>query len=401
MRAVACQRRRKVVLPSCPARSNGDLFQQMIVSSAAVSTPQPWTVLHIIPTLEGGGAERQLSVLAAEQARRGHDVHIVVRRTGVHVQAARDSGVKIHELGNIRSIDPRLFLAMKRIIARIRPSLVQTWLPQTDIVGGLAALASRTPWIISERTSASYYDEVPITARLRLLLGRFASAVVANSDGGLQYWRAAAYRALKLATVRNALPFEPIREIIATDFPRPFPGPVLLVVGRFSGEKGQEIIVRALRDLTRDTAVNVLIMGEGGERPVIEREIEAAALSGCVKILPYQPDWWRWLKIADGLISMSRYEGNPNVVLEAMAACCPVILSDIPAHREIADMSSALFVPVDDVGELASAMGVLLADRDAAQARAKQAFARIESMTVTTMADAYEAVYRKVLDGTS
>lgn len=373
----------------------------MIATSAAVSTSQPWTVLHIIPTLEGGGAERQLSVLAAEQARRGHDVHIVVRRTGVHVRTVQDSGVKIHELGNIRSIDPRLFLAMKRIIMRLRPSLVQTWLPQTDIVGGLAALASRTPWIISERTSANYYEEIPITARLRLLLGRLASAVVANSDGGVQYWRAATSRALKLATVRNALPFERIREIIAADFPQPFAGPVFLVVGRFSGEKGQEIIVRALRDFTRDTAVNVLIIGEGGERPVIEREIEAAALSGCVKTLPYQADWWRWLKVADGLISMSRYEGNPNVVLEAMAACCPVILSDIPAHREITDTSSALFVPVDDVGALASAMGVLLADKDAAQARAKRAFAGIESMTVTTMADAYEAIYRKVLDGTS
>jgi hypothetical protein len=34
------------------------------------------TILHVIPTLEGGGAERQLSMLAAEQARRGLDVHI-------------------------------------------------------------------------------------------------------------------------------------------------------------------------------------------------------------------------------------------------------------------------------------------------------------------------------------
>jgi len=41
-------------------------------------------LLHIIPTLEGGGAERQLCMLAAEQARRGYSVHLAVRRTGVY-----------------------------------------------------------------------------------------------------------------------------------------------------------------------------------------------------------------------------------------------------------------------------------------------------------------------------
>jgi glycosyltransferase involved in cell wall biosynthesis len=373
----------------------------MVVSSPTSAKPQSLTILHVIPTLEGGGAERQLSMLVAEQARRGYNVHLAVRRTGVHVQTIKDSGVQIHELGNIRSINPRLFLAIKRIVFKVRPGIVQTWLPQMDILGGLAALAGRVSWIVSERTSGNFYKEVPVAARLRLLLGRFASAIVANSDGGEEYWRAAAYRSLKLATVRNALDVDRIQHAVTPDLPEAFPSPVLLVVGRFSREKALEIVVRAVSDLSRHTRVNVLIIGEGPERPMIEKEIEAASLSGCVKILPYQADWWRWLKIADGLISMSRYEGNPNVTLEAMAGCCPVILSDIPAHREIADASSALFVPVDDVGGLSSAIGKLLADREAALGRAERAFLRVKSMTVTAMADAYEAIYRKVLDGTN
>ena len=39
------------------------------------------SILHLIPTLEGGGAERQLRMLAVEQARRGHHVHVAVRRS--------------------------------------------------------------------------------------------------------------------------------------------------------------------------------------------------------------------------------------------------------------------------------------------------------------------------------
>ena len=219
--------------------------------------------------------------------------------------------------------------------------------------------------------------------------------MVANSDGGAQYWRGADYPAARLATIRNALDIERIRDAAAAGVPDPLPAPVLLVVGRFNHAKALEIIVRAAGEFSNHAAANIVMIGEGPEQPALEREIAAASLPAAVRILPYQADWWRWLRGAAGLISMSRYEGNPNVVLEAMAGCCPVILSDIPAHREVADASSALFVPVDDVHALSSAMAALLANQQAAQERAERAFMHVKSMSVTVMADAYEATYRQ------
>lgn len=371
----------------------------MIVGSTIAAKPKVLTVLHIIPTLEGGGAERQLSMLAVEQARRGHNVHLLVRRTGVHVQAIKDGGVQIHELGDIRSNNPGLFWKLVRKIAEIKPDVVQTWLPQMDILGGLGALACRAAWVVSERTAGEFYAGLPAISRLRLLLGQFASAIVANSNVGEQYWRRAAYRRPRLTMVRNALDFERIEKTAALRSRKPKSNPLLLVVGRFSREKALEVIVRALPGVVRQTRIRLLIIGEGSERAALEREIVAASVSMHVTILPYQPDWWRWLKDADGLISMSRFEGNPNVVLEAMAGRCPVILSDMPAHREIADASSALMVPLDDENALARAMAELVADKQAAVGRAEEAFRRVGSMTVTAMADAYEAIYRTVLDG--
>jgi glycosyltransferase involved in cell wall biosynthesis len=357
------------------------------------------TVLHVIPTLEGGGAERQLSMLAAEQARRGLDVHVAVRRGGVYMQAMRDCGLQLHELGNARTVNPRLFLSLRRTINEVRPDIVQTWLPQMDILGGLGALQSRVRWIISERTSGGYYsNEMPAFARLRLLLSRYASAVVANSDGGEAYWRKAGPRFLNLATVRNALDFKRIQEATSRGGDESHARPLLLVVGRFDREKAHDIIVRAVAALPEAQPVNLLMMGEGSEKPVIEKQIEAASLSKQVRLLPYQPDWWRWLKVADGLISMGRFEGNPNAALEAMAGGCPVILSDTPQHREIADASSALFVPLDDIHALSRAIIELANGKAAALQRAERASARVSSMTVSSMADGYDAVYREVLN---
>ena len=309
-----------------------------------------------------------MSLLASEQARRGNDVHIALRRTGVHAQAIAGSGVTIHELGDFRRADFRLLLALRRVMKNVSPAIVQTWLPQMDIMGGIAALQAGIPWIATERTAGVFYADIPIIAHSRLFLARFASAVVANSEVGKQYWRENGASKIKLSTIRNALDLEGIQQAARRPSERPSK-PFILVVGRLHPDKAVEIVVRAIAKLPDPHLVEVWIMGEGGEHPRIEQEIKSSSLRDRVKLLPFQPDWWGWLGAASGLVSMSRYEGNPNGVLEAMAGHCPVILSDIPGHREIADTSSALFVPVDDAQALSSAIASLLDDRDGARRR--------------------------------
>jgi len=358
-------------------------------------------ILHLIPTLEGGGAERQLAMLAVEQAARGWDVHIALRRGhGVHAQLLRNSRVEIHLLGDLKSINPLLFLRISALMNRLRPDLVQTWLPQMDVTGGAAALCNAVPLVLTERASKLAFDSFSLMTWLRRQVGRRAKAVVANSATGASYWKSVLPKNTIQKTIHNAVDVAAIQNVapVSSEFTQN-DQKVILVVGRLSHQKAVKIVLKAISHLIDREGILVLIIGDGPLRVELEGLIETLKIRESVVMLPFQSIWWGWLKSADALVSMSRYEGNPNVVLEAMAAGCPLIVSDIPEHREILTDASASFVPGENSVELAVAIEKLFADPDSARRKSESAKKYVDRLTIQRAADAYEEVYASVSRG--
>jgi len=358
-------------------------------------------VLHLIPTLEGGGAERQLAMLTAEQAARGWDVHIALRRGhGVHAQLLRNSRVKIHVLGDLRNINPILFLRISTLMQQLKPDLVQTWLPQMDVTGGAASLWNGVPLILTERASKLAFDSLNLMTWLRRQVGRRAKAVVANSATGAGYWKSVSPKNTILKIIPNAVDVGAIQSVapVSSELTQK-DQKMILVVGRLSHQKAVDIVLKAIPQLIDREEVRVIIMGDGPLRLELERLIETLKIRESVVMLPFQSEWWGWLKSANCLVSMSRYEGNPNVVLEAMAAGCPLIVSDIPEHREILTDASASFVPGENSVKLAAAIEKLFADPDSARGKSELAKKYVDRLTIQRAADDYEELYADVIRG--
>src|SRR5256885_5126301 len=106
-------------------------------------------ILHLIPTLGGGGAERQLTYLAAALQRLGAKVHVGYLHEGPNLDRLLSDQVATHCLGPIGNYDIRLIRRISGLIRRVRPDLIQTWLTQMDILGGGAALCHGTPFVLS------------------------------------------------------------------------------------------------------------------------------------------------------------------------------------------------------------------------------------------------------------
>ncbi len=356
-------------------------------------------ILYCIPNLEHGGAERQLSYLAAELAKIGHEVHVASSRGGPNLDRLKSGGVSWHYLGGICNRDPMIFFRLIGLMRKLRPDIVQTILTPMDIMGGAAALLTRTRWILKESSSAPLYA-VSWRNRLRLRLGRRADAIVSNSTGGDDYWRGVE-GAQPVCVIPNAIPLDEITRVSADQvnglrFNRP--EKVVLFAGRMESGKNVENLIVALSRIVDSPPFVAFICGDGPRRSHLERMARELGIAHRLIFTGYVSNLWTLMKRADVFASLSRFEGCPNVVMEAMACDCPLVVSDIPAHREILDDRTACFVNPDEPAEAARAIKETLSADTTAQERAQAARAKVEGWAVETMARLYEQLYLNILD---
>ncbi len=122
----------------------------------------------------------------------------------------------------------------------------------------------------------------------------------------------------------------------------------LIAVGSLRSLKNHATLIQGLAR-ARATDVALTIVGEGTERAALQELAERLGVSQRVRFAGRvaRDEALRMMWDADGFISLSRGEGLPVAVLEAMSCFCPVLLSDIPAHREIRGRRRDLIPLVD------------------------------------------------------
>ena len=355
-------------------------------------------VLQCIPTLEGGGAERQLCYLAKGLTATGHDVHVVCMRGGVNETRLRSAGATVDILSDLSPSSPVTFWRLLQTIRRFQPHVVQTWICQMDVWGGIAARWAERPWILSERCSGTMYP-VTLKNRSRLRVARKVSLVVANSHAGEEYWRQQ-FKAtpLRSRVIRNALPLAEI-DAIRADRPESIgtKDRIILFAGRLDAQKNLGVFFRSLPVVLKGEAVQVLVCGEGPDAGELKQLASDLGIANRVRFLGYVGNLYALMKAADVFVSVSKFEGQPNAVMEAMACRCPLVVSNIPEHREFLDLRSAFIASVDSVDSVADQILACLRSADVAREQAANARTIAERWDLGTNADRYLEAYQSIL----
>jgi glycosyltransferase involved in cell wall biosynthesis len=144
---------------------------------------------------------------------------------------------------------------------------------------------------------------------------------------------------------------------------------VFVSVGFLSENKGLPTLIEAFNKSQENRSDVLILLGNG---PLREKSSRLAAGKSDIRPVGFVENVGDYLGAADVYVSASLTEGCPNAVMEAMACGLPVILSDIPAHREILDFDkrAGLLFPTKDIDSLSNAFSKCLDSDYAEKSRA-------------------------------
>ena len=152
---------------------------------------------------------------------------------------------------------------------------------------------------------------------------------------------------------------------------------ILLAIGRMSKEKGHTHLIEAahlLRKSRPGLDFRVVLVGDGPERARLEEQVDNLNLRECICFTGHQPDPLPFYALADIFVLPSLSEGSPNVLLEAMMAKTPAVVSAVGGVPEMVEHErSALLIPPADPAALANALAKLIDDPALAQSLAENA----------------------------
>jgi glycosyltransferase involved in cell wall biosynthesis len=265
----------------------------------------------------------------------------------------------------------------------------------------LAGALVRGPLPPAVYTLHTSYPNLKLRNRLMLLpvFARFRR-IVCCSQSSLESLPGSFRRlaGARLCAVRNGLDIARVDAALAgaagARDPRGF---CVVSVGRLMELKNPGVILRAFREVAGPGA-RLRLIGAGPLEATLRRESRELELEGQVELTGLVPreEVYRSLRDADLYVSASRCEGLPVSTLEAMACGIPVVLSDIPPHREIAEGCD--FIPLVPLGDAPALARELAAFRALPAAARREIGARGRAWVerrfgLEAMERGYEAVY--------
>lgn len=361
-------------------------------------------IVHIINSLESGGAEKLLLETLPLYNKRGFQVDLLVLND-VDCQFMRALKAaeccSIYSLGSHSVYNPIIIFKIipflkKYDIAHIHLFPTQYWAVLAKLFS-----SSKVKLVLTEHTTSNPRKESYFLRRIDRFFYRFYDNVVCVSDEVLKIFQNYVHlHKSKFVLIENGVNLDKIHEA------KPYSleeisdnwnaqNRLLIQVARFSKEKDQKTLIEALKYLP--TNVKLVLVGEGAFKSSCEKLVKELQLGDRVLFLGLRMDVPKLLKTADIVVLSSKHEGLSLSSIEGMASGRPFVASNVSGLAGIVENAGVLFEQGDSNG-LALHIAELLSNPLYMQEIVANCQARAERFNINSMVEKHLELYKKLFN---
>jgi glycosyltransferase involved in cell wall biosynthesis len=362
----------------------------------------------LLPSLEGGGAERSMLTLVKAFLSQGRTVDLVLcQAKGAYISDIPE-GATVIELGPISGLRGRwltakgkpgdffallrpVLLAKKNApeVARIlslqhylennRPDVVLSALTYANLatIWAKQMSASGVPVIVSERNALWTHCTSPSNARkwrwryapelVRRTYPHADAIVTVSSHAAGELINKIGLNPHNITTIHNPVVDDALRtqaqEALEHPWFAPDAPPVILAAGRLTEQKDFSTLMRAFAIVRADREARMIILGEGRLQRNLEDLANELGIQADVDMPGFVQNPFQYMARASVFVLSSKYEGLPGVLIQAMACGCPLVSTDCPGgSREV--LGEGKYGPLVEVGDADRMAKAILAQLD-------------------------------------
>jgi glycosyltransferase involved in cell wall biosynthesis len=351
------------------------------------------TIVHVVYSMEMGGAEMLVAQLSRLQRKNGHDVRVCAYSTlGTLGEALVRDGIPVYVPGEAHPA--RTMLTYLRYFREVRPDVVHCHNPAPTLQAALPARLAGAACVVATRHSlvAPPYDtKAEIKFNLMSWCTDWIAGICEITRTNL-LGTPLARRGRMVRVYNGASPIERVPSELRDDA-----FVTLLFVGRVAEIKDLPTLLRAFAAaMQRAPVLRLWIVGDGVVRVTLEALALELGVASSVTFWGEQMETARFFSTADVMVMSSLSEGLSMSLLQGMSVGLPAVVTDVGGMREIMELSGGgVLTPVGDASSMADALVNMANDaalRGELGAKAKAAYER--EFTLECMEAAYAELYR-------
>lgn len=342
----------------------------------------------VLPNLEGGGAERISVNLANALVERNYEVEMVLLSASGPFLSDLVPGVRVVDLRVTRFRSA--LMPLIRYIRDSKPTAMLACMWPLTVLAVVARSLSNVPmrlllaehntWSVSQRDHRSWIRPL-IRWSMRLCFPHADGIIAVSKGAAADQARFANLDGGLITTIYNPV-VDPRRhesrglDQKTAELLWPKAKYRIISAGNLKPQKNQALILRAIKLLSQQLDVHLIILGEGKLRATLEQQAKELDITDRVTLAGFKAQPYPYLQSANLFTLSSDWEGLPTVLIEALAAGTPIVSTDCPSGPSeiLANGRFGRLVPVGDAAALAEAMAQSLTsihDHDALKARAQ------------------------------